>query len=90
VDSAGLSIRHLREFFGLSRAIDLTADRIETYVRPRQLSKLIFIEEKRRRGILATNRSCLREIKRQTYEALRWLDAAYIAFSGSRWRCEIF
>jgi integrase len=36
VDSARLSIRHLREFFGMSRAIDITPDRIGAYVRARQ------------------------------------------------------
>ena len=36
VESARLSIRHLREFFGLYRAIDITADRISAYVRARQ------------------------------------------------------
>ncbi len=36
VDSARLSIRHLREFFGLYRAIDITPDRISAYVRARQ------------------------------------------------------
>src|SRR5579883_945671 len=35
VDSALLSIRHLREFFGLYRAIDITPDRISAYVRAR-------------------------------------------------------
>src|SRR5579885_1176653 len=36
VDSVRLSIRHLREFFGLYRAIDITPDRISAYVRARQ------------------------------------------------------
>jgi integrase len=36
VDSARLSIRHLREFFSLYRAIDITPDRISAYVRARQ------------------------------------------------------
>ncbi|HLK86296.1 MAG TPA: site-specific integrase [Candidatus Binataceae bacterium] len=36
VDSALLSIRHLREFFGLYRAIDITPDRICAYVLARQ------------------------------------------------------
>src|ERR1700746_3180700 len=36
IESVRLSIRHLREFFGLGRAIDITADRVATYVRGRQ------------------------------------------------------
>ena len=36
VESVRLSIRHLREFFGLGRAIDITADRVAAYVRERQ------------------------------------------------------
>jgi integrase len=36
VESVRLSIRHLREFFGLGRAIDITPDRIAAYVRERQ------------------------------------------------------
>ena len=36
LESVRLSIRHLREFFGLDRAIDITADRVAKYVRERQ------------------------------------------------------
>lgn len=36
IDSLRLSIRHLREFFGLGRAIDITPDRVGAYVRERQ------------------------------------------------------
>ncbi len=36
LESVRLSVRHLREFFGLDRAIDITADRIAKYVRERQ------------------------------------------------------
>ena len=36
IESIRLSIRHLREFFGLGRAIDITADRVAAYVRERQ------------------------------------------------------
>jgi len=36
VDSVRLSIKHLREFFGLDRAIDITPDRVSAYVRERQ------------------------------------------------------
>lgn len=34
--SAGLSIGHLRRFFGLERAIDITTDRVKTYAASRQ------------------------------------------------------
>jgi integrase len=36
IESVRLSIRHLREFFGLGRAIDITPDRVGAYVRDRQ------------------------------------------------------
>ena len=36
VESARLSIKHLREFFGPDRAIDITPDRVGKYVRERQ------------------------------------------------------
>jgi len=36
VESVRLSLRHLRDFFGLDRALDITADRIAKYVRERQ------------------------------------------------------
>ena len=36
LESVRLSVRHLREFFGLDRAIDITADRVAKYVRERQ------------------------------------------------------
>jgi len=36
VESVRLSLRHLKEFFGLDRALDITADRIAKYVRERQ------------------------------------------------------
>ncbi len=36
LESVRLSIRHLREFFGLDRAVDITADRVAKYVRERQ------------------------------------------------------
>jgi integrase len=36
VESVRLSLRHLRDFFGLDRAIDITADRVAKYVRDRQ------------------------------------------------------
>jgi len=36
IESVRLSIRHLREFFGLGRAIDITPDRVSAYVRERQ------------------------------------------------------
>jgi integrase len=36
VDSVRLSIRHLKTYFGLDRALDITADRIAKYVRERQ------------------------------------------------------
>jgi len=36
VESVRLSLRHLREFFGLDRALDITADRVAKYVRERQ------------------------------------------------------
>ncbi|MBE3603733.1 site-specific integrase [bacterium] len=36
VESVRLSLRHLRSFFGLDRAIDITADRVARYVRERQ------------------------------------------------------
>jgi integrase len=36
IESIRLSIRHLREFFGLGRAIDITADLVAAYVRERQ------------------------------------------------------
>ena len=36
IESIRLSIRHLRERFGLGRAIDITPDRIAAYVRERQ------------------------------------------------------
>ena len=35
-DSARLSISHLREFFGLERAIDITTDRVKAYAANRQ------------------------------------------------------
>jgi integrase len=36
IESVRLSIKHLREFFALDRAIDITPDRVSTYVRERQ------------------------------------------------------
>src|ERR1700691_1616320 len=36
LESAKLSIKHLREFFGSERAIDITLDRVRSYVRERQ------------------------------------------------------
>lgn len=36
IESVRLSIKHLREFFGLDRAIDITPDRVSAYVRERQ------------------------------------------------------
>ena len=36
LESVRLSVRHLREFFGLDRAVDITADRVAKYVRERQ------------------------------------------------------
>jgi integrase len=36
LESVRLSIRHLRKFFGLDRAVDITADRVAKYVRERQ------------------------------------------------------
>jgi integrase len=36
IESVRLSIKHLREFFALNRAIDITPDRVSTYVRERQ------------------------------------------------------
>ena len=36
LESAKLSIKHLREFFGLERAVDITLDRVRSYVRERQ------------------------------------------------------
>jgi len=36
VESVRLSLRHLGSFFGLDRAIDITADRVARYVRERQ------------------------------------------------------
>jgi integrase len=36
LDSARLSIRHVKDYFGLNRALDITADRIAKYVRERQ------------------------------------------------------
>src|ERR1700683_3468340 len=36
VESVRLSLRHLRDYFGLDRALDLTADRVAAYVRGRQ------------------------------------------------------
>jgi integrase len=36
LESVRLSIRHLKEFFGLDRAVDITADRVAKYVRERQ------------------------------------------------------
>jgi integrase len=36
IESVRLSIKHLREFFGLGRAIDIMPDRIGAYVRERQ------------------------------------------------------
>lgn len=36
VESVRLSLKHLREFFGLGRAIDITPDRVGAYVRDRQ------------------------------------------------------
>lgn len=36
VESVRLSLRHLRNFFGLDRALDITADRVAKYVRDRQ------------------------------------------------------
>ena len=36
IESVRLSIRHLREFFELGRAIDITPDRVSAYVRERQ------------------------------------------------------
>ena len=36
LESAKLSIKHLREFFGSERAIDITLDRVRSYLRERQ------------------------------------------------------
>jgi len=36
VESVRLSLRHLRDFFGQDRAIDITADKVAMYVRDRQ------------------------------------------------------
>jgi integrase len=36
VESVRLSLRHLRSFFGLDRAVDITADKVARYVRERQ------------------------------------------------------
>ena len=36
IESVRLSLKHLREFFALDRAIDITPDRVSTYVRERQ------------------------------------------------------
>lgn len=36
LESTKLSIRHLREFFGSERAVDITLDRVRAYVRERQ------------------------------------------------------
>lgn len=36
LESAKLSIKHLREFFGSERAIDISLDRVRSYVRERQ------------------------------------------------------
>jgi integrase len=36
LDSAKLSVKHLREFFGSDRAVDITLDRVRSYVRERQ------------------------------------------------------
>ena len=36
LESAKLSIKHLRPFFGSVRAIDITPDRVRSYVRERQ------------------------------------------------------
>jgi integrase len=36
IESVQLSIKHLRKFFSLARAIDITADRVAKYVRERQ------------------------------------------------------
>jgi hypothetical protein len=36
VESVRLSVRHLRDFFGLDRAVDITADKIAKYVSDRQ------------------------------------------------------
>jgi integrase len=37
--SAKLSVSHLREFFGLSRAVDITTDRVRAYTAQRQTEK---------------------------------------------------
>ena len=36
VESVRLSVRHLMDFYGLDRALDITADKIANYVRDRQ------------------------------------------------------
>lgn len=36
LESAKLSVKHLREFFGSERAVDITLDRVRSYVRERQ------------------------------------------------------
>ena len=55
VRSAKLSIRHLEKFFGLNRALDITTDRVRSYIASRQRA-----EEEGEKG--ASNASINREL----------------------------
>ena len=55
VRSAKLSIRHLEKFFGLDRALDITTDRVRSYIASRQRA-----EEEGEKG--ASNASINREL----------------------------